>query len=52
MAWLTARWLDAPTFKAQFQGGVLWAVLMLCFELGVGCAIGNSMQKMLIEYDL
>mgnify|MGYP000019864735 FL=1 len=52
IAWLTARWLDAPTFKAQLQTGVLWMLLMLCFEFGVGYAIGNSMQKMLIEYDL
>jgi hypothetical protein len=52
MAWLTAGWLDAPTCKEQLQTSVLWAVPMLCFELGVGFAIGNSMQKMLIEYDL
>jgi hypothetical protein len=52
IAWLTARWLDAQTFKVQFQVGVLWVVLMLCFEFGVGWAIGNSMQSMLVEYDL
>jgi hypothetical protein len=52
IAWLTARWLDARTFKAQLQIGVLWVVLMLCFEFGVGLAIGNSMQQMLAEYDL
>jgi hypothetical protein len=52
IAWLTARWLDARTFKAQFQVGVLWVALMLCFEFGVGLAIGNSMQQMLAEYDL
>jgi hypothetical protein len=52
IAWLTARWLDARTFKAQFQVGMLWVVLMLCFEFGVGLAIGNSMQSILAEYDL
>jgi hypothetical protein len=52
IAWLTARWLDARTFKAQLQVGALWVVLMLAFEFGVGLAMGNSMQRMLIEYDL
>ncbi len=52
IAWLTARWLDARTFKAQLQVGMLWVVLMLCFEFGVGLAIGYSMQHMLVEYDL
>lgn len=52
IAWLTARWLDARTFKAQLQVGVLWVVLMLAFEFGVGFAIGYSMQQMLVEYDL
>jgi hypothetical protein len=52
IAWLTARWLDARTFKAQLQIGVLWVVLMLGFEFGVGLAMGNSMQRMLAEYDL
>ena len=27
IAWLTARWLDAPTFKAQLQTGLLWMLL-------------------------
>ena len=52
IAWLTARWLDARTFKAQLQVGVLWVALMLAFEFGVGFAIGNSMPQMLVEYDL
>jgi hypothetical protein len=52
IAWLTARWLDSRTFRVQFQVGMLWVVLMLCFEFGVGLAIGNSMQSMLAEYDL
>jgi hypothetical protein len=52
IAWLTARWLDARTFKAQLQTGALWVVLMLCFEFGVGLAIGNSIEQMLAEYDL
>lgn len=52
IAWLTARWLDARTFTAQLKTGVLWVVLMLCFEFGVGLAMGNSMQIMLAEYDL
>jgi hypothetical protein len=52
IAWLTARWLDAQTFKAQLKTGVLWVVLMLAFEFGVGLAIGNSIERMLAEYDL
>ena len=52
IAWLTARFLDARTFKAQLQIGLLWVVLMLCFEFGVGLATGNSLQRLLAEYDL
>jgi hypothetical protein len=52
IAWLTARWLDAQTLKAQLQIGVLWVVLIVAFEFGVGAVLGNSMQKMLAEYDL
>lgn len=52
IAWLTARWLDARPFKAQLQVGVLWVVLMLAFEFGVGFAIGYSLPQMLVEYDL
>jgi len=52
IAWRTARWLDARTFTAQLKTGVLWVVLMLAFEFGVGLAIGNSRQQLLVEYDL
>jgi hypothetical protein len=52
IAWLTARWLDARTFKGQLQIGVLWVALMLGFEFGAGLAVGNSMRRMLAEYDL
>ena len=52
IACLTARWLDARTFKAQLQVGVLWVALMLAFEFGVGFAIGYSLPQMLVEYDL
>jgi hypothetical protein len=52
IAWSSARWLDARTPKAQLQIGALWVVLIVLFEFGVGAALGNSMQKMLAEYDL
>lgn len=52
IAWLTVRWRDARTLKAQLQTGALWVVLIVIFEFSVGLAIGNSMQRMLAEYDL
>lgn len=52
ITWLTARWLDARTRKQQLQVGALWVVLIVIFEFGVGSAMGNSMQRMLAEYDL
>jgi hypothetical protein len=51
IAWLSARWLDARTLKGQLQIGALWVVLIVAFEFGVGAAVGNSMPKMLAEYD-
>jgi hypothetical protein len=52
IAWSSARWLGARTSRAQLQIGALWATLIVMFEFGVGAALGNSMQKMLAEYDI
>ena len=52
IAWLTAPWLEADTFKAQFKVGGLWLVLIVAFELGLGYVHGFSWETMLSDYNL
>jgi hypothetical protein len=51
IAWLTIRWLGADTRKTQLQIGLLWVVLFLAFEFGLGAALGTSRERMLADYD-
>ena len=52
IAWLTARWLNATTLKAQLQVGVLWTALIVIFEIGLGAMLGYSRERMLADYDV
>ena len=52
VAWLASRWLGATTRAAQLGVGVLWAVLMLGFEMALGRARGFSWQRIATDYDL
>jgi hypothetical protein len=52
IAWLTARWLNAQTLKAQLQVGALWVVLIVAFELSLGAALGYSRARITADYDL
>ena len=40
IAWLTAPWINAETFKTQFTVGFHWLILMLIFEFGLGYILG------------
>lgn len=51
IAWLTIRWQGAATRKSQLQIGLLWVVLFLIFEFGLGAALGYSRERMLADYD-
>jgi hypothetical protein len=52
IAWLTAPWIKVETFKTQLAVGLLWLILMLIFEFGVGYLLGFSWQYLLADYNL
>ena len=52
IAWLTAPWIKAETFKAQLVVGFLWLILMLIFEFGLGYILGFSWEYLLADYNL
>ena len=52
IAWITAPWIKAETFKAQLVVGILWLILMLVFEFGLGFVLGFSWEYLLADYNL
>jgi hypothetical protein len=52
IAWFTAPWIKAETFKTQFAVGFLWLILMLIFEFGLGYILGFSWEYLLADYNL
>jgi hypothetical protein len=52
IAWLTAPWIKAETFKTQLVVGFLWLILMLIFEFGLGSVLGFSWKYLLADYNL
>jgi hypothetical protein len=52
IAWLTAPWIKAETFKTQLVVGILWLILMLVFEFGLGFFLGFSWEYLLADYNL
>ena len=47
-----SRWLGAHTPRAQLGVGLLWVVLTLAFEAGLGVLLGLSAERMLADYDV
>ena len=52
IATLTARWLAAPTARQRLSVGAMWVALMVCFEVGLGVALGATRERILSDYDL
>ena len=52
IAWASIRWIGARSFGAQIRVGLVWVVLMVLFEFGLGSALGLSMERLLADYDL
>lgn len=52
IAWLTAPWIKAITFKSQLLVGFLWLILMLIFEFGLSYILGYSWDYLLADYNL
>lgn len=51
IAWLLAPWLRAGTRPLQWRVGLLWVILMLGFEAGLGLARGLSWSRLLADYN-
>ena len=47
------RWINAPSVKSLFAIGLIWVILTVLFEFGLGVFIFNySRQRMFEDYDL
>ena len=51
IAWLFVRWVRATTRPQLLAVGLLWVVLMLAFEIGLGRALGLSWDRILSDYN-
>ena len=51
IAWLFVTWVRATTRPQLLAVGLLWLVLMLAFEIGLGRAVGSSWERILSDYD-
>lgn len=51
IATLTARWLAATTDRQRLSVGAMWMVLMVCFEVGLGVALGATRERILSDYN-
>jgi len=50
IAYVTIGWIGAREFKQLVAVGLLWFILMLCFEVGVGRAFGLSWERIIADY--
>ena len=51
-ALLLIRWVRPDSFRALLGIGVLWLILTLAFEFGLGRAVGKSWSDLLADYNL
>lgn len=53
IAYLFIRWIAAPSVKSLFIVGLMWMILTLLFEFGLGYFVLNySRERMFEDYDL
>ena len=51
IALLTVRWIRGSP-KQLLMIGLIWAVLTIIFEIGLGLAVGHSWDRILSDYDV
>lgn len=51
-ALIFVRWLKGSRPAQFLAAGLLWVVLTVCFELGLGTLMGLSSERMFSDYDL
>ena len=52
IAWACIRWINTRLFVEQFKVGLLWVILIVVFEFGLGSVIGYSLKRILSDYDM
>ena len=51
IATLTAGWLVTNNDRQRLVIGAAWVILMVCFEVGLGIALGATRERILSDYD-
>ncbi len=53
IAYFFIRWINAQTAKSLFAVGLMWAILTLLFEFGLGIFVLNySRERLFEDYDV
>ena len=52
IAWACIRWIGAKSFAEQFRIGLFWVVLIITFEFSLGVMLGDSLERMLSDYNM
>lgn len=47
-----SRWLGVRSTRRQLGVGLVWVVLTIAFEAGLGTLLGLSAERMLADYDV
>lgn len=51
IAWACIRWIGARSFGEQIKVGLVWVVLTVLFEFGLGTALGLPPERLLADYN-
>jgi hypothetical protein len=51
-AWLLAGWVPLPSKRAGLRVGLIWLLLTLAFEFGLGALRGLELSELLAQYDI
>lgn len=53
ITWICIRWIAAPSIRSLFNIGLMWAILTVLFEFGLGFfVLDYSWERMFEDYDL
>ena len=51
IAWACIRWIGARSLGEQIRVGLVWVVLMVLFEFGLGTALGLPPERLRADYN-
>ena len=52
IAWTCIRWIGARSLGEQIKVGLVWVVITVLFEFGLGTALGLPPERLLADYNL